>query len=192
MLGGMVSRPAVTAVQFRQARAGRSADGQANMDAEKCEKCGKPATILLTDVIDGKLTEKRLCQACAAEEGLVVKTNMSISELLEDFVMHTSGKAEGAELVCDVCGLTFGEFRRQKLLGCPHDYDAFEPVLGPLIEGAQAGGTQHVGKVPHHSGEQKKHNALLRLRAELKKAVAAEDYEKAAMLRDQIAELEAS
>jgi protein arginine kinase activator len=48
-----------------------------------------------------------------------------------------------------------------------------------------------VGKVPHRAGgDQKKHTALLRLRAELKNAIAAEDYEKAAMLRDQIKELD--
>ncbi len=163
------------------------------MEVEKCDKCGKPATILLTDVVDGKLTERKLCQACAAAEGVVVKTNMTLSELLEDFVLHTSGQQAGAELTCDVCGLTFGEFRQQKLLGCAHDYDAFEPALRPLIASAQAGGSQHVGKAPHRSGDQqKKQNALLRLRAELKKAVAAEDYEKAAMLRDQIQELESS
>jgi protein arginine kinase activator len=58
---------------------------------------------------------------------------------------------------------------------------------------AHAGATQHVGRVPHGGGDrQAKQNALLRLRANLKKAVAAEDYEKAAMLRDQIQELESS
>jgi protein arginine kinase activator len=162
------------------------------MDAEACDKCGKPATILLTDVVDGKLTERKLCQACAAEEGVVVKTNMSLNELLEDFVLHTTGAAAVPELSCDVCGLTFAEFRKQKLLGCPHDYDAFETALRPLIEGAHGGASQHVGKAPHRSGgQQQKQNALLRLRADLKKAVAAEDYERAAMLRDQIQELEA-
>jgi len=160
---------------------------------DKCEKCGKPATVLLTDITDGKLVEKQLCQSCAAAEGVFVKSQMSLSELLEDFVMHTSGEQENAALACDVCGLTFGEFRQQKLLGCPHDYDAFERAMLPLIEGAQDGASQHVGKVPHRGGgEQKKHHALLRLRAELKKAVAAEDYEKAARIRDQIKELEAS
>lgn len=164
------------------------------MDVEKCDKCGKPATILLTDVVDGKLSERRLCQACAAAEGVVVKTSMSLGELLEDFVvLRTIDRQEIDKLVCDVCGLTFPEFRQQKLLGCPHDYDAFEPALRPLIESAHAGASQHVGKAPHRSGgQQKKQNALLRLRADLKKAVAAEDYEKAAMLRDQIQELEAS
>jgi protein arginine kinase activator len=49
-----------------------------------------------------------------------------------------------------------------------------------------------VGKVPKRAGlDQKRQNRILRLRAELKGAVAAEDYERAAILRDQIRELEA-
>jgi len=40
--------------------------------------------------------------------------------------------------------------------------------------------------------DQKKQNALLRLRAELKGAVATEDYERAATIRDKIKELEGS
>ncbi len=48
--------------------------------------------------------------------------------------------------------MTFREFRQQKLLGCPHDYDAFERALLPLIEGAHDGASQHVGKAPHRAG----------------------------------------
>ena len=40
--------------------------------------------------------------------------------------------------------------------------------------------------------DQKKTNAILRLRAQLRSAVAAEDYEQAAKLRDQIKEWEGS
>jgi len=48
-----------------------------------------------------------------------------------------------------------------------------------------------VGKVPHRAGdEEKKHIAVLRLRAELKAAISAEDYERAAAIRDQIKEYE--
>lgn len=156
----------------------------------KCDKCDKPATIYLTEIIDGKKIEKHLCEACAVSEGITIQPSVSISQLLEEFVLHT-GSGESANLKCDVCGMTFSDFRQQKLLGCPHDYDAFEKSLLPVIERAQGGATQHVGKVPHKAGsEQKKYNAMLRLRMELKNAIAAEDYEKAAMLRDQIKELE--
>lgn len=156
----------------------------------KCDRCGKPAIFHLTDIINGKKTEKHLCDQCAAAEGFTVKHAMSLGQILEEFVLRGSDQ-EAVDLECDVCGIRFSEFRHQRLLGCPHDYDAFEQVLLPLLERAQGGASQHVGKVPHRAGgDQKKHNALLRLRAELKNAIAAEDYEKAAMLRDQIKELD--
>ncbi len=158
----------------------------------KCDKCDKPATIHLTEIVDGQKTEKHLCEDCAVTEGITVKTNLPISQLLEDFVLQTSSSVEASqELNCDVCGLTYEQFREQTLLGCPNDYEAFAPVLGPLLERAQEGATQHIGKVPHRAGnDQKKQNAILRIRAELKGAIAAEDYERAAALRDQIKELE--
>ncbi|MFA6133236.1 MAG: UvrB/UvrC motif-containing protein [Phycisphaerae bacterium] len=159
----------------------------------KCDKCEKPATVYLTEIHNGKKIEKHLCETCAATEGITIQPNVSISQLLEEFVLHTGPEDELArkDLTCDVCGLSFSEFRQQKLLGCPHDYDAFERLLLPLVERAQGGASQHVGKVPHKAGnEQKKHNALLRLRGDLKGAITSEDYERAAMLRDQIKELE--
>jgi len=163
----------------------------------KCDKCGKPATMHLTEFVHGETVEKHLCEQCAAAEGITkVAGNLPLSQLLEDFVLQTGSAApgregQGAELTCDVCGLTFSEFREKGVLGCPGDYDAFADSLVPLLERAQEGASQHIGKVPHRAGsDQKRHNAILRLRAELRGAVAAEDYERAASLRDQIKELE--
>jgi protein arginine kinase activator len=157
----------------------------------KCDKCDRPARIHLTEISQGQKVEKHLCEQCAAAEGLSLKHSLSLSQMLEEFVLHGGPGQEGADLKCDVCGMTFSEFRQQSLLGCPHDYDAFEQALLPLLERAQGGAAQHAGKVPHRAGgDQKKHSALLRLRAELKNAIAAEDYERAAMLRDQIKELD--
>lgn len=169
----------------------------------KCDKCGKSATIHLTEIVGGQKIEKHLCEDCASSEGITVKSNVPISQLLEDFILQTSSPssppqaapqaATPSEFKCDVCGMDFNEFRNKALLGCPHDYEAFERGLLPLLERAHEGATQHIGKVPHSAGDsQKKQNALLRLRAELKAAVALEDYERAAALRDQIKELEKS
>jgi len=160
----------------------------------KCDKCDKAATIHLTEIVDGRKIEKHLCEDCAASEGITVKANVPITQLLEDFIMQTSAEEDLSQLKCDVCGMTFGEFRNKGLLGCPQDYDVFERALLPLVERAHEGATQHIGKVPHRAaaGSQKQQNALLRLRAELKSAVAAEDYERAAALRDQIKELDKS
>ena len=167
------------------------------MDSEhdKCQRCGGRATFHVTEIIDGNKVEKHLCEKCAAQEGVDIIQAGSISDMLEKFILEPAGKLkEGQETAqCDVCGITFGEVRRSGRLGCPIDYDAFEKLLQPMLERAQAGATHHTGKVPRRAKvDQKKHNALLRLRAELKGAVATEDYERAAAIRDEIKELEGS
>ncbi len=157
----------------------------------KCDKCGKPAPIHVFDIIQGQKIEKHYCNQCAVSEGVAFHYHMTLSQILEEFVLQGGEQTGALDPVCDVCGMRFSEFRQQSLLGCPHDYDAFAEAMLPLLERAQGGATQHVGKVPHRAGgDQKKHTALLRLRAELKNAIVAEDYEKAAMLRDQIKELD--
>ena len=147
------------------------------------------ATIHLTEIVDGQKSEKHLCEDCAATEGITIKADIPISQLLEDFILQTASGQEPSELLCDVCGLSFNEFRKKGLLGCPHDYHAFESALIPLLQRAQLGATEHVGKVPCHSGlDQKRQNRVLKLRAELRGAIASEDYERAAQLRDDIKE----
>lgn len=157
----------------------------------KCDKCDKPATIHLTEILEGQKIEKHLCEDCAVAEGITIKANVPISQLLEDFILQTSSGQELNDIKCDVCGISFSEFRQQGLLGCPNDYDVFEKALEPLLERAQEGASRHVGKSPHRAGDDPgKQNAILRLRAQLKTAIASEDYERAAALRDQIKQLE--
>ena len=160
---------------------------------QQCDKCGKPATVHLTEISDGQKVEKHLCEDCAASEGITVKASLPISQLLEDFIFQSGSQESSPEMTCDVCGLTFSQFRERGQLGCPNDYDAFAAPLRPMLQRAQEGATQHIGKVPRRAGtSQKKQNAILRLRSELKAAVSAEDYERAADLRDRIKELEES
>ena len=155
-----------------------------------CDKCGKPATIHLTEITNGQKLEKHLCEDCAVSEGITIKANIPISQLLEDFILQGAA-AEQADSACEVCGIRFSEFRKQGVLGCPHDYEAFSEALEPLLSRTHEGCTQHIGKVPRRAGvDQKKMNSLLRLRAQLKAAIVAEDYEQAAELRDLIKELE--
>jgi protein arginine kinase activator len=159
----------------------------------ECDKCGKPATVHLTEIVDGEKIEKHLCEDCAASEGITIKASLPISQLLEDFILQSGSREEIADVQCDVCGMAFSEFRRRGVLGCPNDYDAFDELLRPMIERAQEGASQHLGKVPSRAGRsQKKQNAILRLRSQLKVAIGSEDYERAADLRDKIKGLEES
>jgi len=167
------------------------------MDSEhdKCQRCGGHATFHVTEIINGKKVEKHLCEKCAVQEGMGIVQAGSISDMLEKFILEPAVKLKGGQEnpKCDVCGITFDEVRRSGRLGCPVDYDAFEKLLEPMLERAQGGANHHTGKVPRRAKvDQKKQNALLRLRAELKGAVATEDYERAATIRDKIKELEGS
>lgn len=159
----------------------------------KCDNCDRPATVHMTEISGNEKIEKHLCEECAGSEGITIKANVPITQLLEDFVLATTAGAEVAEIQCDVCGLTFAEFRHAGVLGCPRDYDAFEKALVPMLERAHGGSTQHIGKVPQRAdSDQARLNTILRLRGELKSAIAAEDYERAAMLRDHIKEAQDS
>lgn len=157
----------------------------------KCDKCGKLAAVHLTEIVDNQKIEKHLCDECAVAEGIATKLNVPISQLLEEFILQGSSSADTPDPKCDACGLTFSEFRKQQTLGCPNDYDAFGDLLGAIVQRAQEGASHHVGQAPHQAGQaQQRQNAILRLRASLRSAIAAEDYEQAARIRDQIKECE--
>jgi protein-arginine kinase activator protein McsA len=88
---------------------------------------------------------------------------------------------------CPGCGLPFADFRQTGLLGCPACYDAFMPQIGAVIERAQAGAVHHVGRSPQRLEGMADRVALRkRLMQELETAIAAEQYERAARLRDQL------
>lgn len=159
----------------------------------QCEKCGRQATVHLTEIADGQKSERHFCEECAATEGITVKAQMPITKLLEEMVLQSAAGTELGELRCDVCGITFLEFRQSGLLGCSNDYEVFEDVLVPLLERAHEGHSFHTGKVPANAAElAHKQNELLRLRGQLRDAVAGEDYERAAEIRDRIREVEGS
>lgn len=164
----------------------------------KCQKCEKPATFHITDLVDGKPNELHLCQDCAhkflaptvedASENLpamagLLAQHLAVGETAEEL-------ARLDERVCPVCGITFLEFRKQGRLGCPHDYVCFADELEPLLLNIH-GETRHVGKVPKRcSKNAEQQTRLIVLRRQMKEAVAAEEYERASQLRDEIRDLE--
>ncbi len=160
----------------------------------KCDQCDNQATVHLIEIRGGKKVEKHLCEAHAVEEGVAVKVNQApISELLEKFVLkpNTGDTTAAAPLSCEACGLTYEQFRKTGLLGCAECYRAFASSLEPLLERAHEGSAQHMGKVPMHAGlDEMRQHRLMQLRRELEEAVAAEQYERAANLRDALSQAE--
>lgn len=154
-----------------------------------CQNCKQTnATVHLTDIQpSGEPVERHLCEVCASQEGVTMKPHEPANQMLEKFVKLGAGMQEAAQRTCPHCGISFGEFRAQGQLGCPHDYTEFADLLMPLIERAHDGATKHVGKIPgrqNDSGKQRLEHA--RLQQELETAIREERYEKAAELRDEI------
>lgn len=158
----------------------------------KCDKCDRPATNHAVEIRKGEKVLIHLCDQHAVEAGIAVKSgHVPVQELLTNFVKIHSGAPQTREQTCATCGTTFAQFREHSLLGCPQCYTAFEAQLGPLLERAHEGATHHIGKVPSRAGlGEQRQAAMLRMRKNLADAVAAEDYEQAARIRDELRQLE--
>jgi len=163
----------------------------------QCQICNKnDATIHLTEIAEGIRTEMHICEQCAVEQDIAVKSHIPINELLSNLlaVQPTDDELSGSSeqgLACPNCGFTLAQFRKEGVLGCPHDYEFFERALRPLIERAHDDKTAHCGKVPSKIPmDTKKQIELLSLRQQLEAAVQNEDYELAAELRDKIKQSE--
>jgi len=157
----------------------------------KCENCGKkPATVHLTEINDDDKVERHLCDDCAQEITTHVPKSFNPAEFLTSLISQVAPEIkEMSKTKCANCGLSYLEFRSQGRLGCANDYDAFEKGLVPILEKIH-GSAQHKGKVPAASDTgAAQQSEVVRLRREQEEAVAAEDYERAAVLRDELREL---
>ncbi len=163
------------------------------MNPPKCNHCDKPAVVHEVTLKNGIKTEIHLCQEHAQEAGVPMPTHQPINQLLTQFVISHAARAKVKSKACPGCGMTFARFRQGGTLGCAECYDAFEEQLAPLIERAQNGATDHRGKTPRRAGASVDRQRLIsQLVKELDQAVAAEQYEQAAELRDRLRDLNPS
>lgn len=157
-----------------------------------CDHCGDhEAVIHLTQIVNNEMSTFHLCEPCAAQKGL--DPGASTEKLpLADMLAQMGGvsTARGTE-ACAYCAMSLEDFKKTGRLGCPHCYTAMEPHLRGLLRRLH-GGTQHVGKVylPPDPTEAQRLERLSGLRRKLDRAVASEDFERAAQIRDQIRALE--
>lgn len=155
-----------------------------------CEKCKKnEATTHIKTNINGVVETHHLCGHCAAEQGY--SNNMfafGIGDLLGSFL---GGSAPVSQSVrCPVCGASFDEIAASGKVGCDKCYEVFLDRLVPSLE-RMHGRSKHVGKRPQTLNAQPTVAERINcLRGQLNDAVAAQEFERAAQLRDQIKELE--
>lgn len=168
-----------------------------------CQECNmRPATVHITKIVNGEKTQMHLCEECARQKHLGFSMGMnpfdfddvpgfSLGKLLSSFFEEPQQvRQKSDELKCDRCGLTFPRFTETGRFGCSNCYDAFKGQLDPMLRRIH-GKTYHVGKVPHRSGSEiRLKNEINRLKRELQEAINAEEYERAAVIRDRIKEIE--
>ena len=148
-----------------------------------CALCTEVATVHLSQVIHGKVTKVHLCEACAQKGGA---NDPSIFQLAEALASPPTQP----KLVCPQCGMTDIDFRKKGRLGCAQCWqvlgDGLRVVLAKVQPRLIHAGRNPVGFLPLARWRRR----LAEARVEMTEAVAKEDYEVAARLRDEITDLE--
>ena len=161
-----------------------------------CDSCGaQDAVVHLTQIEHNEMEISHLCEKCAAAKGIedlegAVNFPLTgfLAQLGDEVVSPETAESFGS---CSFCGLTFNDFRDAGRLGCPHCYTTFEKYLRGLLRRVH-GSTQHVGKVylPPDPSASEMERQLEVLRRRLERAIDAEDFERAASIRDKIRTME--
>lgn len=182
-----------------------------------CEKCQKqPAAMRLTKIINNKKHVMHLCPECARETSQQVTPALDgigsiLSGLMGFDKIWSVDKAKPVK-TCPVCGMTQQQITKNGKLGCGECYNTFLTELRPLLrkihgnclhKGSQpavakaANATMNLEDILQNAVpiEEKGKVASLQaemesLQSQMKDAIAHEDFERAASIRDRIKELE--
>ena len=163
-----------------------------------CDKCKKnEATVHIKEFHNNQCTDLHLCSECAAKHGpseLLSGLGFNLADVLMNVdqiaskLKSSSGKKEDS-LVCPICGWTPEKIAKNDgKLGCPECYTTFADMIKNAINQVQRGSI-HLGKRPHGTASDSpaiKRGELEKLKKELQKLIAAEEYEAAAVCRDRI------
>ena len=148
----------------------------------------KEATVHLTQIAKEQMQKVDLCEDCAKQKGVNDPAGFSLADLLlglgaSQEIEQASG---GAEIKCPTCGFTQADFKKAGRLGCADCYKTFAEGLEGLLKTMHKG-TRHMGKVPQASQQSRDLSDRLKtLHKKLAKAVSDENFEQAALLRDEI------
>ena len=166
-----------------------------------CQNCNKnEANTHIKRIVNGEATESHLCSDCAKSLGyddFFDSFSLRIPNLFSSFFSDTpfalpSGRASR----CKTCGCSFDDIISSGLIGCADCYETFHDRLLPSIQRIH-GKAPHAGKRPKRRpavpAEIKKEDskasneALIEKKTEeMNKAIESQNFEQAAVLRDEI------
>lgn len=169
----------------------------------KCDHCHNKATVFLTQIVNGQMKKSQLCEECANQKGVTDPSGFSLtdfinsppfggfkspSELAKDAATKVMNPTTTSK--CPQCGFALEDLQKIGRVGCSTCYQAFKQEISPALR-SMHGAIQHKGKIPKHQTQATSgQNATTSLKEQLKNAIAEEDFERAAELRDEILKLE--
>jgi protein arginine kinase activator len=154
----------------------------------ECSECRRPMRVIYTEVTGNICNTLGMCNECPElQRRLKGSKEISLPNLQPE---------GGMALACGNCGTTLESIRIGMLLGCSRCYEVFEHVLvdelvrthalPSRIHDGKRSQILHIGRMPGTGKEQTPSLRLLALNEALHETLAQEDYEQAALLRDQI------
>lgn len=158
-----------------------------------CQNCNRnDATTHLKRIINGEAAEVHLCSSCALSLGVsdAVSAFSSFGEISGSILAsNNTVRISNKTLRCDTCGFAFEDIMRTGMIGCPECYRVFSRRLRPAITKIHGRAT-YLGKVPVGINEEiKRDTAVNELKERLNKAIDEQNFELAAVLRDEIKKL---
>jgi protein arginine kinase activator len=157
----------------------------------QCDVCQqKEATVFLTQIVGGKMQKVNLCEACSKEKGVNDPTGFALADLLLGMGAAQEIEKNPSAQRCPVCGFTQADFKKTGRMGCSACYEVFADGLEGMLKNMHKG-PEHIGKAPEAFERTRQIEREIRsLQMSLDEAVAAEQYERAADLRDKIRRIE--
>ena len=143
----------------------------------------------------GRKRKINLCIQCAVQRRISTdprNIESSLGELFKELAANSKVVQAKNSRVCPVCGTAVAEVKRTGKVGCPECYAIFKTDIRKYLERRGITGN-YTGSLPERlSTVHSVLNDRMVLQDKLEKAIATEDYEKAAMYRDYLKALEKS
>lgn len=160
-----------------------------------CEECKvNEASYTISVQMDEEVTIRHLCGECMEKmNASMVSGNIKslLSSILSAITGNDKPDAPKEDVICPRCGTSLSRFTKTGRLGCPGCYEAFREQLQPMLQQIH-GHVQHAGRRPLCSPTaQRSRTRQDSLTRQMAQAVAIEDFETAAQIRDQLRALAA-
>lgn len=156
-----------------------------------CGECKRPVAVQYTEIVGDSLTRTVMCASCPHLQKRLYGT-VAISSGCQGPVIET-------DMACAACHTTLEAIRMGHPLGCKECYEVFpDVIIDELIRerrisrhftANQRTQPLHLGRAPGEVSEISTTLRLIALNEALDETLIREDYEQAALLRDQIEKL---